>query len=261
MNLMTQHSAFLFRQSHSRASCVYKMDRLLAFSSNFSEISQDYHPPIELDENATYILGLYSLNTYNTIANVIANVNDSIILIKERENKELWITLPEGAYEVEQIIDYINEKAFHNYSISDIQIKPNLNTQKIELFCEKTTIRFPKIASLGKLLGFSQPEYSAGIVHTSDSFVSISSVNEINVECNIISGSYHNGDRCHTLYSFYPEVPPGYKISERPNQMIYLPVSVREIKNITLRLISQKGELVDFRGEEISIQLNLRKLI
>lgn len=236
------------------------MDRLLAFTSNLAEISQDYYPPIELDSNASYILGLYSLNTYNTIANVIKNVNDTIEF--KRDDKELVkVTLPEGSYELDQIVEYISKKASKLHNITDVSIVANLNTLKIELITQSTTVRFPKFNSIGKLLGFSKEYYPPNELHISDMPVTISSVNEINVECNIINGSYRNGQKCQTLYSFYPEVPPGYKISERPSQIIYLPVSVREINNITLRLTSQSGELINFRGEEISIQLNLKKLV
>jgi hypothetical protein len=183
------------------------------------------------------------------------------------------ISLPEGAYEIEQIITEICKQAKEKADITDLEIIPDYATQKIKIRCPSATIKFlgsykilddgiVSTNSLGKLLGFSMvdtPIEASADWLESDIPVTISSINEICVECSLVSGSYRNGQKCHTLYSFYPDVPPGYKICERPGQLVYLPIACQEeISNITLRLTDQLGNLLDFRGEEISIQLDLK---
>lgn len=62
------------------------------------------------------------------------------------------------------------------------------------------------------------------------------------------------------LYSFHPDVPPGYKICERPSQLVYLPINNHEaISNITCYFTDQHSDPIDFCGEEITIQLDSKK--
>ena len=78
------------------------------------------------------------------------------------------------------------------------------------------------------------------------------------MECSITTGAYINNQKVHTIHEFFPSDPPGFKIIEVPKQIIYLPVFVRSIDNIQLRIVDQDGDLVDFLGEVITIRLHIK---
>ncbi len=234
------------------------MDRLFSLTRRTSELSQDYFPPIELEPESTYVLGLYSFNTYRCIPNVIAGVNNRFQYLS-RDNTVETIHLPEGSYEIADIESYISNEIFKKTGDGmAVQIVPNLVTFKVEFYSLYLTFMTEK--SIGSILGFSERALGAKEWHKSDIPVEISRVAEINVECNLIDGSYRDGKPCHTIFSFFPHVNRGHKISEHPVHPLYFRVTTKTISHITLRITNQRGKLIDFGGEEISIQLNLKKL-
>ncbi len=233
------------------------MDRLFSLTRCSSELTQEYFPPIQLDPCSNYVMGLYSLNTYHSIPNVISGINNQFhYLYKGAINV---ITIEEGCYELDDIVDYLNETIYKTTGDGTaIQIETSARTFKVKFYCLYTV--FMTANSIGSILGFSEGVLNAKMWHKSNLPVQISRIAEINVECNLIDGSYRDGKPCHTIYSFFPRVDPGHKISEHPTRPLYFNVTTNTISLISLRITDQRGRLVDFKGEEISIQLNLKKL-
>ena len=69
-----------------------------------------------------------------------------------------------------------------------------------------------------------------------------------------------NGEKVHTIHEFFPAVPPGFKIIEIPSQVIYLPIAVKSINNIQIRILDQDSNLVNFRREIITIRLHIKSI-
>jgi len=90
--------------------------------------------------------------------------------------------------------------------------------------------------------------------------IDITKINNICVQCNIINGTYIISEIAHTLHQFALVVSPGYKITEVPQNVIYLPVNTKQTHSITLKIVDQDGNLINFRGERITISLHLKPI-
>jgi hypothetical protein len=120
-------------------------------------------------------------------------------------------------------------------------------------------VRFMNKKSLREVLGFKKKEISTGLPE-SDNIANILDVNTILVHLNIISGSNVNGNPTPVIYAFFPNVSPGYKIVEKPHNLIYLPVAVKTIKNLKVTLTDQDNNPINLRGETITIKFHMRQI-
>ena len=220
----------------------------LTLSGMSSVLEAHYFPPIELLPLKNYTLGLVELLTFNSIPNIDEGKNKFYVGGKV-------ITIPTGSYEIEDIENYL-QKILSTHEIS-ISLQPNNNTLCSQIKCNRQ-IDFGPEDSIGHLLGFTPRILAANVTHTSDLPVTILKVNSLRVECNITTGAYINGQRVHTIHEFFPAVPPGYKIVEVPSHVIYLPITVQAIDYIQLKLVDQDGQLVNLRGEVITIRLHIK---
>ena len=85
-------------------------------------------------------------------------------------------------------------------------------------------------------------------------------ITSLRVPSDIIGASYSNGTTGNVIYSFFPNVGPGYKIIEVPTNLIYLPITLHTISSMETKLTDQNGNLINLRGEELSIRFHLREV-
>lgn len=221
----------------------------LTVNGDSSLLIANYFPPIQLKEN--YVCGLINFDTYHSIPNI--DVENNLFHIGKHE-----IEIPVGSYELSDIVDVLITKYSKLNSTAKLDIKPNNNTIQTCISSSVDPIYFNKDRSVGPLLGFTKRVLKQGEQHYSDKTIDISKINTILIQCNIISGSYINDQLAHTLHQFSLAVPPGYKIIESPSNVIYLPVNTKTINTLILKVTDQDGNLLNFRGERISIKLHLK---
>lgn len=226
------------------------MSLTLTLSQPSNILSADFFPPIILEENVKYEIGLLSFDSYNTIPNIDDSNN------KIHINSGDVITIPSGNYEINDIAVYV-EKKFSEFGETFI-LQANNNTLTLSVK-SSVDIDFTSKDSIGSLLGFNKRVLKKGITHAADRMVDIMRVHTIDITSNISRGAYVNGRPSHSLHMFSPKAGPGFKIREKPNDVIYLPIDGTIIENITLKIYDQDGNLVNFRGELITIRLHLRK--
>lgn len=220
----------------------------LTLSGTSSVLEAQYFPPIELSPSKNYTLGLVELLTFNSIPNIDEGNNKFYV-------EDQVIAIPTGSYEIEDIESYLH-KVLPDVALT---IKPNNNELRSEIKCSRR-INFTPKDSIGRLLGFTPRILEPNVTHKSDSPVAILKINALRVECNITTGAYINERRVHTVHEFFPIVPPGYKIIEVPSHVIYLPIAASAIHHLQLKIVDQDGELVNFRGEIITIRLHIKSM-
>lgn len=222
---------------------------MFSLSGRGSYISSEYFPPVDVSKGE-WEIGLVDLMTFHSIPNIEKGINDKFYYGKDGS-----ITINEGAYEVENLETTLKAKLT---PAVELKLTANNSTLKSELFCAQE-VDFTKNDSIGAMLGFSSRILESGKTHTSDTTVNIMKVDVIRVECNIVRGSYDNGSESHVIHEFYPNVGPGYKIVEIPNTIIYLPVNVSSVNNVSISLKDQDGNLVNLRNERLSVRLHMRQ--
>ena len=219
----------------------------LSLSGTSSILETNFFPPIDL-HGKNYVLGLIELLTYNSIPNIEENKNKFYV---DKYN----LQLPVGSYELADIEKFLKDK-LEPRDVS-LFLKANNNTLTSEIQCSHK-IDFRPIDSINEILGFDKILLEENTLHTSSKPVKIVKVNSLCVECNITSGAYNNGEKVHTIHEFFPVVPAGYKIIEIPSKVIYLPVTVKEINFLQIKIVDQNGDLVNLRGENITVRLHLK---
>ncbi len=232
----------------------------VSINSNTSVLRTTLFPAIELEKERKWEAALLDFTTYNSIPNITENVNNMLHYYVDKDEKGQFtalqvVKLQTGSYE----IDDINDELRRQLGVENIELKANNNLLRAEVK-SRFYIDFTKPYSIGSLLGFpiSSGILPANQMHVGKNNVNIVKVNTINITCNLIQGSFQDGRNEHIIHTFYPTVPPGFKIIEKPHNLVYLPLSGINISDIELNVIDQDGNLVDFRGEIISIRLHLR---
>lgn len=217
-----------------------------------STLNAFINPPIVLDEDEQYAIALINFESFNSIPN-IDETNNKFYLAADMQHP---IEIPTGSYEIENINEYLQVQLQKKGIV--LSIIGDNTTLKTRIKCSELVDLSPK-DSIAKLLGFERRRLKS-LEETSDRPADIFKVNAICIECNLVSGSYLNDQQVHMIHQLFPNVPPGFKIVENPSNLIYLPINTRVINHISLQIVDQDGELVNFREERVTIRLHLKKL-
>lgn len=252
----------------------------VTFTGTSSVLRADFFPEITLDPNSNYCCALLDFTTYNSIPNIsnVQNQNNDFTfkyVTKEKDGvkkdakgkpiiKEVTklktISLPTGAYKVEDILNYLKqqfavEKINFTYETSVITSKVKISFDIDIEWTDGTVL---------SVIGFKKENrsriFKSKSSYWSDTIVKITNIDVIRVECDIISSSYINGKHCHTIHQFCPnKVQTGYKFIEVPKHIIYLPIKEKHLRSIQISIIDQNGKLIDFQGEQISCRIHIKK--
>jgi hypothetical protein len=224
-----------------------------------------YHldEPIELDKDKEWHICLTSFVTYNSIFNVTED-NNELLLLNDYDNNNIptenfdgHVSIPPGTYEVEDIIDELNDHKKCREAKFVATINPI--TYKIKLFCKLKSIDLRPQKSVAHLLGFSKKIIDRNTTVHSDTIVNIFPVDAIRIRCNLIDSNYENGKKNgNIIYSFPLDTKPGTKIVQRPTQLHYFPLNTNYIKEVYIQIVDQENRPINFQGERITLGLYIK---
>lgn len=241
-----------------------KLSFYILLSEKSTHIKTKFRPLIQFDKNKKYEMALVSLETYNSFPNLDSSNNN---FRYSSNNGATWydIEIPEGSYEITDINEHIQrvmKESGHYDSISDeycITLESNNNTLKAVLeIATNYKVDFTTANSIRTVLGFSAQVYASGY-NESENIVNIMNVSSLRITSDVIGSSYSNGSTENIIFSFFPDVGPGYKIIEIPVNLIYLPITTNTISSMETKLVDQNGKLINLRGEELSIRFHIRE--
>ena len=249
-----------------------------------SIIKTYFDEPIEFDFNKQYEMALVSFDTVQSYTNI--NSKNNVFRYSPNNGTQSYtIFIEEGAYELSEINDYLQnemEKQVGSlYRADGVVIGANLMTLKATLKFGKpgpTTkywVDFNVNNSLASVLGFNKGEYtyverredpidpdkvtSYTDYYESENIVRIDDVTSIRITNDLIGASYSNGKSINDIYAFLPYFPPGYKINEKLLHLFYYPIMVSKISRMETKIVDQRGNLINFRGEDIIIRFHVRE--
>ena len=227
-----------------------------------SDFTTKYSPTIHLDPLKKYEVALLSVDLFNSIPNVTPK-NNVFKYSVDDGNSWKTIELATGAYELAAINLELQRLLTERGDFDNtFAITPNISklTSIIEVSKPLFKIDFGVPNSIGTVLGFVNEVISQGY-NESPKIVNIIQINSILVNTDIISGSYVNGNQFSTMYSFYPNVAPGFKVVERPiPSLTFFPLSRSNIESIRIFLTDQDLNPIDLRGETITVRLAMREI-
>jgi len=263
------------------------MSFLFNFSDTTSILTADISPPLVLDPDKEYGIGLLYVTGTNSLDNITSH-NNTFKVGFEIKTKiyQLDIFVSPGIYEFEELIQTIRKDLKStlkkNYEADSefneiinasekIKITVDNNTQLCTIESEPFAIFFPKEKSLGTVLGFPQteeinpllsPTSSSKPIYTRTGTESVHMVTNsaIHIHCNLVEKAYINGKLTHLLYSLPMTEASGFTFNKSPKDIIYIPISSRIINRIELEIRNQSGHLLDFKKDLITICLHLKQL-
>ena len=247
------------------ANTAPKQSFQIVVSDNKTCFKTKFNPPLQLDKKKKYEIAMVNLETYYSFPNIDATNN---VFTYSHDGGNTWheIRIPEGCYDIIDLNNTIQNNMRQNGHYDDVNddyyitISANPNTLRSILTLEngyQVDFRIP--SSLNTVLGFNSQIYSDGYTE-SEQVVNILSINSILVNIDIISGSYVNGAPQPTIYAFFPDVSPGYKIVENPVNLVYLPIITDTISSLETRLTDQDGNLLNLRGEVLTIRFHIKEI-
>ena len=250
-------------------SFLIKIDSSAFSGQNSDDISVNFAQPIEIgkdDDPHQYGIALLKSQVWYSYPNISASIGNNVIRYSHNSGSN-WnsITIPDGTYSISQLQSYLHQVMKDNthYDSSDdtyyINFVPNLATFKLRVEISNNYQLDLTQSTIYSLLGFTSTTLTS--TTTGGSGVDITAgVNSLDIRCNLVKNSFNNGNFSDTIQSFAPNVPAGSQINLDIANPIFLPLSTNRISSMRIKITSQAGARIDFRGEQTSYLFQIKEI-
>lgn len=231
--------------------------------------------PIELPHEryeVAFFSGEFWFSTHNVVGKTVNWSHD---------NGSSWITInvPDGNYGVEDI-NALLRKSQEDEAVTDvhavtgaviygIEITPNYNTNRTDITIDNTVGSGNTFlldlsdggdpTNMREFLG-----WVSGVVSTSGSGTVLPTVDggvdSWLVHADIVYNSYFNEQASSVIHSFKPKGRPNSLVTEKPQHLTYIQVANKTISRIRIKITDQNLNVLDFKGEDIFLELVIRPI-
>lgn len=89
----------------------------------------------------------------------------------------------------------------------------------------------------------------------------INKLNVIHIDCDVICGSYINGERKHTIHQFATctSQVKGQTFAEIPKHLNYFPIKIKNLQSIQISIVDSNGEPIKIYGGDIICRINIKR--
>ncbi len=236
---------------------------ILLLQGSGSRLSCQLQPPLKIPPNVTASITLTKLTFYNSFSNISEKHNNQLKIKPGDDSEWMIIQVPEGAYELDdlnsEIIHQLTDKGVSDVE-SNFRLEPNLATLRAMITLRGGYIlNFNVDFSIAKLLGFKVTDIlNSGKRHIGSELVNINSISSLILMTDVVSPSYHNGKLLSYIYNTVLNVAPGVKVVDIPVNLTYIPLINDVITSVNVWILDQNLKTVDFRGEDVEIEMKLR---
>lgn len=244
-------------------SVIPKQGMQLILSSNEPNFTVNFDKPLVLDDDLEYAIGLVSLETLYGFPNIEYGKNNKLFYSPYEGSTTFVVNIDTGAYDIDSLSSVIFEKMKANNHYDSVNDKPHIKFHYDKNRCKVImtlkdgyTIDFRRPNTFRDLLGFGPQIYAANSFSLEP--VKILNVNSIMIHVDVAEGSFVNGVIQPVIYSFSPNVSTKFKIIETPKNIIYVKIDKKYISYINVKITDQDGNLLNLRGEKISMRLHMR---
>ena len=213
---------------------------------------------MEFKEDSTYYVSLLELTTTSFFPN-ITEVNNKFYY-SGPDNKILFITIPTGAYDIEDYNKIICLTVPKIDNSDPITISLHKPTGRIIIYLATGyKVYFNKSDTFRKELGFESVILSEK-ENTSPKMADIVKVQTVYVSCDICRGSYLNGKGTNILYAFPNEKRYGYPLSIVPKKRQYKQLNKKSFNQIVFTFTDEYGNPVDFQGATTTVSIECKEI-
>ena len=220
-----------------------------------------FNPPLELDKNKKYYVGLGSMNMAYSWYNVSSNYNNNTLKYSQDSGKT-WhtITIPNGNFSYNELNSYIQSEIESNGHTKDgISIKFVAPLFKVLLSMKSGFQLDLKTGDFRKLLGFDKKIYTA--TQYSPNLPDItSSVDNVFIHTNIISNSHVSSNKSDVIYKFSVDnLPLSYPFHIYPPHLMFIKMNTNRISEVRIYITDELNRHLDLNNIPISLILLIRE--